>query len=51
LELLKDDKQKLFKDFRMSILKSEKFKQLYTENEKNASWRHSVKQKAGWLEL
>jgi hypothetical protein len=35
-EHLKDDKQKPFKYFRMSILKSENFKQLYTDNEKNA---------------
>jgi hypothetical protein len=32
-EHLKDDRQKLFKYFRMGILKSEKFKQLlYTDN-------------------
>jgi hypothetical protein len=36
-ERLKDDTQKIFKYFRMSVLKSENFKQLlYTGNEKNA---------------
>ena len=49
-ERLKDDMQKLFKYFRMSILKSENFKQLlYTDNEKNAWWRqHNNRRKTGF---